>query len=215
MNLNTETMITADQAIERLREGNRRYVSDDPSRVLQSESTIRSQLVQGQSPFAVVLGCSDSRAPVELLFDQGPGDLFVVRVAGNIAGPDQVGSIEFAVAEFGTPLVVVLGHSYCGAINASLDFLAAPSEDLSPNILGIANHILPSIEPLTQVTPPLEREDLVRQSVRRNVSTEVRRLRETSDILARSIRENGLLVVGADYSLDTGAVDFFEGLPGS
>ena len=205
-------MISANKAIERLREGNRRYVSDDPSRVLHSESTFRSQLVQGQSPFAVILGCSDSRAPVELLFDQGPGDLFVVRVAGNIAGPDQVGSIEFAVAEFGTPLVVVLGHAYCGAINASIDFLAAPTEDLSPNIRGIADHILPSIEPLTQVTPPLEREELVRQSVRRNVCAGVRRLRETSDILARSINESGLLIVGADYSLDTGEVDFFEGV---
>jgi carbonic anhydrase len=206
-------MISADKALERLREGNRRYVSDDPSRVLHSESTFRSRLVEGQSPFAVILGCSDSRAPVELLFDQGPGDLFVVRVAGNIAGPDQMGSIEFAVAAFGTPLVVVLGHSYCGAINASLDYLAAPSRILSPNIRGIADHILPSIEPLMQVTPPLEREELVRQSVRRNVSAGVRRLRETSDILARSIRENGLLIVGADYALDTGEVDFFDGLP--
>ena len=207
-------MISANKAIERLREGNRRYVSDNPSRVLHSESTFRSQMVQGQSHFAVILGCSDSRAPVELLFDQGPGDLFVVRVAGNIAGPDQVGSIEFAVARFGTPLVVVLGHTYCGAINATIDSLAAPTEDLSPNIRGIADHILPSIEPLIQVTPPLEREELVRQSVRRNVSAGIRRLQETSDILARSIRETGLLIVGADYSLDTGEVDFFEGLPG-
>lgn len=206
-------MISADQAIERLREGNRRYVSDDPSRVLHSESTFRSQLVQGQSPFAVILGCSDSRVPVELLFDQGPGDLFVVRVAGNITGPDQVGSIEFAVAEFGTPLVVVLGHSQCGAINATIDVLAAPTEDLSPNIRGIADYILPSIKPLMEVTPRLEREELVRQSVRRNVSAGIRRLRETSDILDRSTRENGLLIVGAEYALDTGEVNFFEGLP--
>ena len=208
-------MISADQAIERLRQGNHRYVTDDPSRVLHSESIFRRRLIQGQSPFAVILGCSDSRAPVELLFDQGPGDLFVVRVAGNIAGPDQVGSIEFAVAAFGTPLVVVLGHTYCGAINASIDLLATPTEILSPHIRSIANRILPSIKPLMEVTPPLEREDLVRRSVRRNVSAGVLRLRETSDVLARSIRENGLLIVGADYSLDTGVVDFFEGLPGS
>jgi carbonic anhydrase len=207
-------MISAGKAIERLREGNRRYVSDQPNRVLHSESAIRSGLIKGQSPFAVVLGCSDSRVPVELLFDQGPGDLFVVRVAGNIAGPDQVGSIEFAVAEFGTPLVVVLGHTHCGAINATIDSLAAPTENLSPNIRGIADHILPSIEPLMEVTPRLEREDLVRRSVRRNVSAGVRRLRETSDILFRAIRESGLLVVGAEYSLETGEVDFFEGLPG-
>ena len=206
-------MISAQEALERLREGNRRYVSDDPSRVLHSDTAYLRKLVEGQAPFAVILGCSDSRAPVELIFDQGPGDLFVVRVAGNIAGPDQVGSIEFAVAEFGTQLVVVLGHSCCGAINASLDYLVNPVGIASPFIRGIADRILPGIEPLVRMEPPLEREEQVRQAVRRNVIANRRSLRETSVILVRSIRDDGLLVVGADYSLETGEVEFFEGVP--
>src|SRR5262249_8676874 len=111
------------QALDRLRDGNRRFASNQPASVFLSSRARRAELVAGQRPFAIVLGCSDSRVPAELVFDQGLGDLFVIRVAGNIVAPSQIGSVEFAVSRFGTPLVVVLGHSQCGAVTATLEEL--------------------------------------------------------------------------------------------
>src|SRR4249919_915041 len=122
-------MISALEALERLREGNRRFVSDVRSRDTLSSQTRRRELAAGQEPFAIILGCSDSRVPAEIIFDQGLGDLFVIRVAGNIVASSQVGSVEYAAEQFGTPLVVVLGHSRCGAILATLEQLRRPRED--------------------------------------------------------------------------------------
>ena len=141
-------MISAREAIERLREGNRRFVSDDPSGVTNVSQEELAELAAGQHPFAAIVGCSDSRVPVELVFDQGMGDLFVIRVAGNIISSSQIGSVEFAVMEFGTPLVVVMGHASCGAVAVTVDEIMSPTDQLSPHLSSIVERIRPSVEAL-------------------------------------------------------------------
>jgi carbonic anhydrase len=165
----------------------------------------------GQEPFAIILGCSDSRVPVELVFDQGAGDLFVVRVAGNVAAPPLVGSVEFAVERFRTPLVVVLGHSMCGAILATLEELEQTNQEISPSLRAILARIQSSVEPL--LGSGLDRDELVAQAVRANICASANALRNGSPLLERLIEREGLLVVGAEYSLETGKVDFFDGIP--
>ena len=207
-------MIPAGEAIERLREGNRRFVSDTRRRDTFTSQARRDELTAGQEPFAIILGCSDSRVPAELVFDQGLGDLFVIRVAGNIVAASQVGSVEFAAARFSTRLVVVLGHSQCGAIQATLDDLnpsaSAPRTYAQRNLHSIVDRVRPSIEPL--VRAGLSGETLVREASRANVRASANHLRHGSDILEEQIQKNGLLVVGAEYSLETGVVDFFDGI---
>jgi carbonic anhydrase len=175
--------------------------------------TRRRELAAGQEPFAIILGCSDSRVPVELVFDQGLGDLFVIRVAGNIVAPSLVGSVEFAAERFGTRLVVVLGHSNCGAIEATLEELARPSEDQSRNLRSIVDLIRPSVEALLATEPGRHPETLVQRAVRANIRVSADHLRHGSEVLEQLIRNEGLLVVGAEYSLETGVVDFFDGAP--
>ena len=206
-------MLGAREALERLREGNRRFASNVRSLDALLTHARRADLVAGQEPFAIVLGCSDSRVPAELVFDQGFGDLFVIRVAGNIVAPSQVGSVEFAATRFGTRLVVVLGHSRCGAILATLDELRRPAEYQSPNLRSIVNRVRPSVEPLLATPLRDDAEALVREAVRANVKASVNHLRHGSEILERLVASDGLLVVGAEYSLETGNVDFFEGAP--
>ena len=203
-------MIPAQEALGRLKEGNRRFVSDaaDPGRL--AGRTHRSQLVSGQAPFAIVLGCSDSRVPAELVFDQGLGDLFVIRVAGNIVAPSQVGSVEFAAERCGSRLVVVLGHSQCGAILATLEELQRPTETQSPNLRSIVDRVRPSVEGLLATDLRHDPEALVRSAVRANVRASVDHLRHGSDVLEQLIRTGGLVVAGAEYSLETGAVEFFD-----
>ena len=208
-------MISALEALERLREGNRRFMSDAESRIAVESRARRSQLVAGQEPFAVILGCSDSRVPAEIVFDQGLGDLFVIRVAGNIAAPSQVESVEFAVGTLGTRLVVVLGHSGCGAINATLEALERPEEERPTDLGAIIGRVRPSVEPLLQTELRRSREELVSRAVRANVLASADRLRRRSPALAQTIEEEGLLIVGAEYSLRTGFVDFFDGWPGA
>ncbi len=204
-------MIPAREALERLRDGNRRFASGRARRDGLADESRRSALALGQAPFAIVLGCSDSRVPAELVFDQGLGDLFVIRVAGNIVAPSQVGSVEFAAARFGTRLVVVLGHSQCGAIQATLDELGRPSADQSRNLRSIVDRIRPAVEPVLAVRPPLGPDELVRQAVRSNIRLSADHLRHGSEILEQLIRDEGLEVVGAEYSLETGGVEFFDG----
>jgi carbonic anhydrase len=168
-------------------------------------------LTQEQEPFAIILGCSDARVPAEIVFDQGLGDLFVIRVAGNIVAPSQIGSIEFAAAQFGTRLVVVLGHSQCGAVLATLDQLRQPAESQSRNLRSIVDRVRPSVEALLSMELNLDREALIRHAVRANVMVSVSHLRHGSEILEQLIDREGLLVVGAEYSLETGEVEFFEG----
>jgi carbonic anhydrase len=198
------------EALEELKKGNQRFVAglrgdeDLHSRVR------RDQLPVDQNPTAIILGCSDSRVPAEIVFDQGLGDLFVIRVAGNIVAPSLVGSVEFAAELFGTRLVVVLGHSGCGAIMATLEQLGRPSEGQSPNLSAIVDRIRPSVESLLQANAGIDRAELVGQAVRANIKASARQLRRSSAILEQLIRDDGLLVVTAEYSLETGVVDFFE-----
>jgi carbonic anhydrase len=175
--------------------------------------TRRSEFVARQEPFAIILGCSDSRVPVEIVFDQGLGDLFVIRVAGNIVAPSQIGSVEFAAEQFGTRLVVVLGHIRCGAIQATLEELQRPTESRSRNLRSIVDRIRPSLEELLETELRHNGEALARQAVRANVRVCANHLRHGSEILEQLIINDGLLVVGAEYSLETGEVDFFDGVP--
>lgn len=202
-------MISADEALERLREGNQRFVSGD---IRGEESRVHGP--QGgaveQEPLAIVLGCSDSRVPAEIVFDQGLGDLFVIRVAGNVVAPSQIGSVEFAAERFGTRLVVVLGHSQCGVILATIDELQRPTENQSPNLRSIVDRVRPSVEELLKTELRHDRDKLVEKAVRANVEDSVNQLRQGSEILKQLIREQGLLIVGAEYSLETGKVEFFD-----
>ena len=164
----------------------------------------------GQEPFAIILGCSDSRVPAELVFDQGFGDLFVIRVAGNVVAPSQVGSVEFAASRFGTRLVVVMGHSQCGAVTATLEELQGTATSQSKNLRSIVDRVRPSIEPLMAARPHVNPEVLLHEAVRANVRASVNHLRHGSELLERLVQETGLVIVGAEYSLETGLVDFFE-----
>ena len=206
-------MIPAQEALERLKEGNRRFVAE----TRKDKSTGRKrrhEVAVLQEPFAIILGCSDSRVPAELVFDQGLGDLFVIRVAGNIVAPSQIGSVEFAVERFHTRLVVVLGHSQCGAILATLEELGRPTADQSRNLRSIVNRIRPAVEELVASKPSGDHDALVHQAVRANIRASANHLRHGSEMLEQAIDDSGLLIVGAEYSLDTGVVDFFEGAAG-
>ena len=204
--------ITAPDALERLREGNRRFAAGLGSEGGLSNRARRAELVAGQQPFAIVLGCSDSRVPAELVFDQGLGDLFVIRVAGNVVAPSQIGSVEFAAERFGTRLVVVLGHSQCGAVLATLEELRRPSENQSRNLRSIVDRIRPSVEGLLATAAGKDADALVPEAVRANVRVSANQLRHGSEVLERLIDDDGLLVVGAEYSLESGLVDVFDGV---
>jgi carbonic anhydrase len=208
-----ESMVSAWDALERLRSGNRRFVSEDPAGDTLTNQRRRQSLAAAQEPFAIVLGCSDSRVPAEIVFNQGLGDLFVIRVAGNIVAPSQIASVEFAAERFGTRLVVVLGHSRCGAILATLEELGRRSEDQSRNLHAIVDRIRPAVEPLLRTEIGRDPDALVDQCVRANVLMSANQLRHGSEILEKLIQQDGLQVVGAEYSLDTGIVEFFDGIP--
>lgn len=205
--------MTARAAFEALREGNRRFVSKlggggvaDPPQ--------RRQLPAGQDPFAIILGCSDARVPAEIIFDQGLGDLFVIRVAGNIVAPSQIGSVEFAAEAFHTRLVVVLGHSNCGAVQATLQQLARPWREQSRNLRSIVDRIRPAVEGLLDKSGPDQDARLLEPlAVRANIRMAADHLRHGSEVLEQLIQQDGLVVVGAEYSLETGVVEFFDGLP--
>jgi len=204
-------MVPAAEALERLRVGNLRFVSERSRSGDSVTGTRRSEVAAGQQPFAIILGCSDSRVPAEIVFDQGLGDLFVIRVAGNIVAPSQVGSVEFAAARYETRLVLVLGHSQCGAILATLEELQRPTENQSRNLRAIVDRVRPSVESLLATPLRHDRDALIQQAVRANIRASVDHLRHGSEVLEQLIQEGGLRVVGAEYSLETGIVDFFEG----
>lgn len=202
-------MISASEALERLKEGNARFITGRGGRDLDFENARRLELVEGQYPFAIVLGCSDSRVPLELIFDQGLGDLFVVRVAGNIVAPSQAGSIEFAAQRFGTPLVVIMGHSGCGAVEATIDEVLKPTALLSPNLEQVVSRIRPAVNSLLEEDPEISRESLSDRAVRTNVAMMTARLTWESALLKDRVAAGRLVVVGAEYALETGVVDFF------
>lgn len=202
-------MISAQEALIRLKEGNTRFVTNVSSDYPGDIYSKRPELVEIQAPFAIVLGCSDARVPAELIFDQGLGDLFVIRVAGNIVAPSGIGSIEFAALNFGTPLVIVLGHSGCGAITATIEVLTGRSEIPSHNLHSIVKRIRPSVETLLSTELRNNQKDLVKHCVRANVRSSVEHISSGSPILEKLIGNGQLMVVGAEYSLETGDVDFF------
>jgi carbonic anhydrase len=203
-------MISARDALARLREGNQRFASSVRGTAPFLSHAPPADLPTGQEPFAIILGCSDARVPAEMVFDQGLGDLFVIRVAGNIVAPSQIGSVEFAAARFGTRLVVVLGHSQCGAILATIEELQRPTGDQSPNLRSIVDRVRPSIEALLATELRHHPEALVMHGVRANIRTSVDHLRHGSQLVEQLIQKDGLLVVGAEYSLETGVVTFFD-----
>lgn len=206
-------MLSAAEALVRLREGNERFVSDIRSHATVVRRSHRGDLADGQEPFAIVLGCSDSRVPAEIVFDQGLGDLFVIRVAGNIVAPSQIGSVEFAASKFGTRLVVVLGHSRCGAVEATIEALRQPSTKQSQNLYSIVDRVRPSVEALMATELRNDPDALMRDAVRANVRVSASQLRHGSELLESLIANSGLLVVGAEYSLESGIVEFFDGVP--
>jgi carbonic anhydrase len=204
-------MVPAHEALRRLREGNLRFAANARGSDGILSHTQRAALAAGQSPFAIILGCSDSRVPAEIVFDQGLGDLFVIRVAGNIVAPSQVGSVEFAAARYETRLVVVLGHSQCGAVVATLEELQRPTENQSRNLQAIVDRIRPSVEQLLATDLRHNMNALVTQGVRANIRASVNHLRHGSQVLEQLIQDEGLRIVGAEYSLESGVVEFFDG----
>lgn len=202
-------MITANEAIHNLRDGNQRFVSGIKSIDMLVKQMQRPDVIEGQSPFAIILGCSDARVPAEIIFDQGLGDLFVIRVAGNIVAPSQIGSVEFAVEKFGTPLVVVLGHSNCGAVIATLDALEHPSAEQSSNVLSIVGRIRPTVEMVFETMHHDDHEQLLESAIRANILASTNQLRHGSQMLEQLIQQDKLTIVGAEYSLKTGEVEFF------
>lgn len=207
-------MISAKEALQRLRDGNLRFANNE-SRVSDlCHPDKRSELAAAQHPFAIILGCSDSRVPAEIVFDQGLGDLFVIRVAGNIVAPSQIGSVEFAISSFGTPLVVVLGHSRCGAVLSTIDVLRRGNDNASSNIMSIVNRVKPAVEGLMNTNLKNDPVALAEEAIRANVRVSANQLRHGSEIIESRVRSGELMIVGAEYDLERGIVDFFDGLPG-
>ncbi|HYG70472.1 MAG TPA: carbonic anhydrase [Anaeromyxobacteraceae bacterium] len=201
--------LSASEALERLVEGNARFRSNVLSIDRLARQLQRTDLAQGQRPFAIVLGCSDSRAPAELVFDSGLGELFVIRVAGNVVSPSQIGSVEFAAERFGVRLVVVMGHTRCGAIDATLETIEGNAPP-STNLMSIVRRVRPAVETVREAAPEAPREEVLHLSVRANVRVSVEHLRHGSGILEALIEREGLLVMGAEYDVETGAVTFFD-----
>ena len=205
-------ILTPAEALQRLQEGNRRFVAGVDQNPPRPTAEFLSELAAGQEPFAIILGCSDSRVPAEIVFDQGLGDLFVIRVAGNIVAPSQIGSVEFAVEQFGTKLVVVLGHTHCGAIAATVQALQRPGVAASSNLMSIVNRVRPAVEPLLATELRHDHAALMAQALRANVRASANQLRHSSEVLERYVQAGQLLVVGAEYDLETGVVTFFDGV---
>jgi carbonic anhydrase len=203
-------MISADEALDRLRAGNSRFVDGNLNSEILASPARRNALIVDQKPFAIILGCSDSRVPGEIIFDQGLGDLFVIRVAGNVVAPSQIGSIEYAAEQFGCQLVVVLGHSNCGAVTATLDQLQRPDENRSRNLRSIVGRIQPSVEGLLQTDVRHDPEQLLHAAVHANIRASVEQLRHGSEILELLVQSGDIRIVGAEYSLKTGIIEFFE-----
>jgi len=199
--------LNALEALDRLRAGNARFASHVISIDSLTRHLDRAALMKAQQPFAILLGCSDSRAPAELVFDQGLGDLFVIRVAGNVVSPSQVGSVEFAAQRFGTRLVVVMGHTLCGAIEATLDAVDQGQAPASDGLMSIVERVRPAVE-AARLSGAVERAAVARAATRINVKMAVEHLRHGSPLLERLITHEGLMVIGAEYDLETGKVEF-------
>lgn len=194
--------LTANQAIARLEQGNRRCI-DGQSLHAHDLAKWRERFLVKQKPFATVLGCSDSRVPPELLFDQGFGDLFVIRVAGNIVDPDVIGSIQYAVEHLDNKLLVVLGHQNCGAVTAAL---APPGETKNepPELQKLLNRIRPAVKSVDRTK---DRKSLIAAAVEANVRASVKQLRQVPSI-ATAIEKHNVAIVGAVHYIDSGETRF-------
>jgi len=208
----TEPQLTAREALDRLAHGNARFAANVRSIDAMLSHRHRADLVGGQRPFAIILGCSDSRVPAETVFDSGLGDLFVIRVAGNVVAPSQIGSVEFAASRFGTRLVVVMGHSSCGAVEAALESLSGGAGPETSNLRSIVDRVRPAIEPLLGDGTERDAATMMREAVRANVLASVRQIRQGSALIENLIQHQGLAVVGAEYCLETGNVEFLTDL---
>lgn len=208
-----DVTVTASEALQRLREGNERFANNVRSLDSLLSHAQRAALTAGQNPFAIILGCSDSRVPAEMVFDQGLGALFVIRVAGNVVAPSQIGSIEFAATQYGTRLVIVMGHTQCGAVNATLEELRHNAQSPSSHQRYIVERIAPAVATLMETPLRDQPEELIRHAVRANIRMATSHVRHGSEILEKLIADDGLMVVGAEYSLETGKVEFFD-VPG-
>ncbi len=206
-------MLSAKDALKKLQDGNKRFVCDEAGSIARTCKIRRNELLEGQKPFAVILGCSDSRVPAEIVFDEGLGEIFVIRVAGNIVAPSQIGSVEYAVETFGTRLVVVMGHSQCGAVKATISELEQPTENRSLHLRAIVDRIRPSVEVLLESNVDATADELLELAIRSNIRASANHLRHGSAILENLIEQNELLIVGAKYCLESGEVEFFDGLP--
>ncbi|MEB4593319.1 carbonic anhydrase [Candidatus Thiothrix sp. Deng01] len=202
--------LNAWEALQQLRDGNQRFVNNVRSLDTLLTSAQREVLTTGQNPFAIILGCSDSRVPAELVFDLGFGSLFVIRVAGNVVSPSQIGSVEFAATQYNTRLVVVMGHTHCGAVYATLDVLRSKSQAPSRGLSSIVERISPAIAELMETPLRDKPDELIRHAVRSNIRASVSHLKHGSRILEQLVDDDDLLIVGAEYSLETGLVDFFD-----
>jgi carbonic anhydrase len=202
--------MNADNALEKLKQGNKRFVTATEHGEPLISNIRRAELALEQKPFAIILGCSDSRVPAELVFSQGMGDLFVIRVAGNVVAPSQIGSVEFACQQFGTELVVVLGHQNCGAISATVDSLLGDPDAISPNIAAIVDRVTPAVHAIVAGHPIEEREELLHKAMRANVEQSVQGLQMRSRIIRGLIGQNRLKIIGAEYSIESGVVKFYE-----
>jgi carbonic anhydrase len=200
----------AQQAFERLREGNRRFVANVRGADAILSQVRRAELVATHNPFAIILSCSDSRVPAEIVFDQGLGDLFVIRVAGNIVAPSQLGSVEFAAERFQARLIVVMGHTHCGAIEATLDTLVPPHPRPSASMMSIVRRIEPAVRPLVEIDGALDRPTLLRAAGRANIRASANQLRHGTTLLEHLGQTDGLVVVAAEYDLESGAVEFID-----
>jgi carbonic anhydrase len=201
----TAATCTPAEALQRLKVGNDRFVRGEAKFPTVQESVLAS-LKQGQQPFATILSCSDSRVPPELVFDAGLGELFVIRVAGNVLGPSVAGTLEYAAAHLHTPLFVVMGHENCGAVSAAID-TRVRGAILEKRISVLLENILPALDDIDLGTPPEKR---LHDAVEANVRRTMRVLRESPEGAA-SMGKGAVQLVGAVYDLDTGRVEFLDG----
>ena len=200
--------MNADKALKQLKDGNSRYIEAEINGAKIDRSVVQHEVILKQKPYAIILGCSDSRVPAEAIFDQGVGDLFIVRIAGNIVAPSQIGSIEFACQQFGTQLVVVLGHTGCGAISATIGSLLGDPGEISPNLAAIVDRISPAVQPI--ISDGDDRDDILNKAIRANINYSAQQLESGSEILRDLVKQKKLTIVGAEYSIESGRVEFLD-----
>ena len=194
--------VSADEAIKRLMDGNERYTESNMTACLQTTKETRKILSKGQKPYAVILSCSDSRVPPEIVFDKTFGEIFVIRVAGNVPDPIVLGSIEYAIEHFGSPLIMVLGHQRCGAVTASVDAHGKPEG----NIGAIIKAITPSVKKARQEAKGKSKEELVEKVVDYNIHLAAENILKQSPMIRHMVAKGKVKIVKAKYDLDDGKV---------